>query len=106
MPLKRQHPKFKEPELHVIATENADVREVEPNGEVLSQVRFVGKFHDETSYQQDQAGLVALMDWHVKKEGVKVPFSARVVNELKLGHLLPGNAETAALANVPFKGSK
>jgi hypothetical protein len=95
-----------QPTLHVIATNTADVREVEPDGSVLSHVRFVGKIHDESSYQEDKRGLVALMDWHVVPGGVHVPFSARLISELKLGHLLPGNGETAALAGVPFPQSK
>jgi hypothetical protein len=105
MPVNR-HKKFKDPDLHVVAVDSADVRQVEPDGSVLPFLRIVGKTHDESTYQQDLNGLVAVMDWHVVPGGVKVPFSTRVINELKLGNLKPGNAETAALAGLSFAGSK
>ena len=77
--------------LHVVAIDTASMREIEPNGVILSQIRFVGKSFDPTE-----------QDWVVDPSGAKLPYSARLVNELKLGTLLPFDASTAQLAGVKF----
>jgi hypothetical protein len=85
------HMSKKQQFLHVVAVENANVREVEPNGAVLTDIRFIGKqFNSNTK------------EFLVLPEGVVLPYSARLVAQLKLGTLIAGDQETARLAGVKF----
>lgn len=80
----------KQTTLHIIATD-VNVREVEPDGQVLPGVRIAGKAVD---HENQEA--------HIIPQGVLVPYSAYYINELKEGRLLPGSRETAMKAGVPF----
>jgi hypothetical protein len=77
--------------LHIKAIDAANVREIEPDGTILKDIRFVGKqFDNETN------------TWVPVSEGVVLPYSARLVNQLKLGTLIPADMETARIAGVKF----
>jgi hypothetical protein len=80
--------------LHVVAIPEASVREVEPTGEVLSQIRFIGKTYNPVSD-----------DFDVVPCGVSVPYSSHIVQALKDKALLPANQETAHVAGVSFDPS-
>jgi hypothetical protein len=92
--------------LHVMAVDHSCVRETEPDGSILPGLRFVGKTFIPESYQEEQNGTLAYMEHQVNPNGVKVPYSAYYVNEIKLGHLLPVDAITASLAGVPLPKSE
>jgi hypothetical protein len=79
--------------LAVVAVPQANVREVEPSGQVLHDLRFVGKvFNSETQ------------EFEVVPGGVVVQYSAHIVAKLKEGALLPANQQTAVAAGVAFSG--
>jgi hypothetical protein len=77
--------------LHVIAIAQANVREIEPNGAVLPQIRFVGKQYN-----------IKTDEWELLVGGVVVPYSVHIIQELKNKSLLPGDQATATLAGVPL----
>ena len=62
--------------LHIVATDTANVREVEPNGAILTDIRFVGKvFNSETN------------EFEVLPDGVEVPYSSHIVHKMKEGEM-------------------
>jgi hypothetical protein len=77
--------RYKDILLSVIATDMANVHEIDEQGRPLMEFRIVGK-----------AGR------QVIPEGVKVPYHAHYIARLKEGSLLPADIETARLAGVPF----
>lgn len=83
------------PNLHVVAVPHSSVREVEPNGSVLPNIRFVGKVHNPATNEHE-----------VVPEGVEVPYSAHIVQQLKHGALLAASSETAHAAGVSLLGAK
>ncbi len=100
------------PQLFVKAVESANVRFVDSKGKVSKDLHFVGKKHNPETYQADvdaqgrPQSLVTLMDWEVLPEGEKFTTShhilAHYVNEIKQGHLIPLDAETASYAGQSF----
>ena len=76
-------PRFKNVTLWVLALPGKDVREIDEQGKPLMALRVVGKTNHE-----------------VIAEGVRIPYHAHYIDNLKKGMLLPMDINTAQLAGV------
>jgi hypothetical protein len=87
--------------LRVIAIDEASVRQVEPDGTILPDIRIVGKtITYETRTHRGSPQKIGVTS--VIPGGVEIQYSAHYVQQLKLGTLLPADQATATLAGVPF----